>query len=147
MKEKPTKQKHYRNPLKVKKRKKRPDKIIRAKGGRWKKGHSGNPTGLRKGERPELTLSELVEAIRHEERKHRKPLLSHLVSRAYKSDAALGILLKKLLPDLKAMEALIGRVEGQMSSEDAESIKQKLKERFELSGASGHQKTNKQKQD
>ena len=125
------KPKYYLNPLKVKKTKK--EKIIRAKGGKWKPGHSGNPTGLRKGERPELTLSELVAAIRTEEKKHRKTLLAHLVERAYKSDAALGVLLKKLLPDLKAMEALIGRIDGQMSTEDAETIRQKLKDRFELS--------------
>lgn len=135
--------KYFRNPLKIKKRKEY--KVVRAKGGKWKKGHSGNPTGLRKGERPELTLSELVNAIRTEEKKHRKTLLAHLVSRAYKSDAALGVLLKKLLPDLKAIEALIGRVEGQMLTEDAESIRQKLKDRFELSKVERHRKDNKQK--
>lgn len=135
--------KYYRNPLKVKDKKKAA-KIVRAKGGKWKKGHSGNPTGLPKGERPELTLSELVGAIRKEEKKHRKTLLAHLVSRAYESDAALGVLLKKLLPDLKAIEALIGRVEGQMSAEDAESIRQKLKDRFNLSKKT-KQKSNERK--
>ena len=129
------KHKYIRPRLKVKDTR---GKIVRGKGGKWVKGHSGNPSGVKAGS--EVTLTELVSAIRSVEKKERKSLLQHLVSRAYKSDAALGILLKKLLPDLKAMEALIGSVEGKMSSADADNIRNKLRDRFKTSRVSEQQK-------
>jgi hypothetical protein len=72
------------------------------------KGQSGNPAGMKKGYRREISLSALKEALAIVEaetidvdgkKKKRVPILVHAWRRAYESDAVLSILIKKFIPD------------------------------------------------
>lgn len=72
------------------------------------KGKSGNPAGRVKGENPRVKA--LLDAIKVVEKRKRKKLLTHAVEQAYKDKTVLVALLKKLIPDLKAVE--IAGMEG-----------------------------------
>jgi hypothetical protein len=73
---------------------------------RWKRGESGNPVGMKKGEFRRL----LEKAIAASDKVEKLSLAEHTVQRARASDAVLVALLKKFVPDLKHIE---GKVSGQ----------------------------------
>jgi hypothetical protein len=77
-----------------------------ANSGSWKKGVSGNPNGLKKGEFRRL----LEKAIAASNKVEKLSLAEHTVMRARVNDAVLVALLKKFVPDLKHIE---GKVSGQ----------------------------------
>jgi len=71
--------------------------------GRFAKGHSGNPNG-----RPMNPWSDkITEAISEVEQEKTKTLVRHFIERAYESDTVLAVVFRKLLPDLRAIEANI----------------------------------------
>lgn len=73
----------------------------RDESGKWKKGYSGNPNG-----RPTTDLlTDLQDAIKVQGRKKGKTLVQHFVQRAYEEDKVLISIFKKLLPDLKSVDA------------------------------------------
>ena len=67
----------------------------------WKKGQTGNPNG-----RPRVgAIAELNQAIAVVEKKKRRKLLEHFAARAFEDDYVLTALMKKKLPDLKAIDS------------------------------------------
>ena len=80
----------------------------------------------------ETSLDTLLAAIRRTETKLNKNLLDHYITRAFKNDAVLCSVMKKLIPDLQAIAQL--DLNQQMNDTMAESIQKKLKQRFEPSG-------------
>lgn len=78
----------------------------------WDKGQSGNPDGRPKG--PKSELAKLREAVREVESrrlnsgiKEGAKLYEHFVMQAFKDNAVLNALLKKLVPDLKQIDGTI----------------------------------------
>lgn len=67
----------------------------------WKKGQSGNPAGRKRNEAREL----LEKAVHAEAKKRKKSLFEHAIERAYEDDTVLVALLRKLIPDLKGIDA------------------------------------------
>ena len=68
----------------------------------WVKGKSGNPNG-----RPKAGISEieqLREAIKVVSTKKRKGLFQHFVEQAYEDSGVLAALMRKVLPDMKAID-------------------------------------------
>ncbi len=73
----------------------------------WEKGQSGNPHG-----RPIRGMAkDLERAIKKVEKKEGKKLLIHAAEMAFTDNGVLIALLKKILPDLKQIEA---RIEGEL---------------------------------
>jgi hypothetical protein len=66
----------------------------------WEKGQSGNPAGRVKGD----ARKELEAAIKAVEKKKGKNLLQHFVEQAFTDRQVLIAVMKKWLPDLKAVE-------------------------------------------
>ena len=67
----------------------------------WKKGQSGNPNG--RPPKPEIQL--LRDAIQEVQKEENKDLLKHYVRQAFHDNGLLATLMKKLLPDLKQVDA------------------------------------------
>ena len=67
----------------------------------FQKGVSGNPKG-----RPKVPeIQELREAIKEVEKTKKRTLMQHFVDRAYKSDAVLAALQRKIVPDLSSVDS------------------------------------------
>ncbi len=88
------------------------------------KGQSGNPKGMKKGYRREISLTALKEALAVVEKekidingkkKKRLPILVHAWHRAYENDSVLIVMLKKFIPDAEPTK-----------EEDGELINQEL---------------------
>ena len=74
----------------------------------WVKGVSPNPKGRPKGSKNRFSLSDLQKALDKAKAKHKGvSLLDHICSRAYESDIMAIAILKKMLPDLKQVEAAV----------------------------------------
>jgi hypothetical protein len=67
----------------------------------WMKGQSGNPKGRVKSDARKL----LEEAVAAEGKKRKKSIYQHMVERAYEDDTVLVALVRKLLPDLRMVDA------------------------------------------
>lgn len=71
---------------------------------RWQKGQSGNPNGRPKGSRNKWRR-ELDDAIACIEGKKGKKLLHAAVEMAFENPKMMGAILKKILPDMRYVEA------------------------------------------
>lgn len=67
----------------------------------WKKGQSGNPNGRP----PKPEIEELRKALALVEKKEGKKFIQHYVEKAFTDKDYARVLMNKLLPDLKAVEA------------------------------------------
>jgi len=94
------------------------------------KGQSGNPYGRPVGPRGELNDA-FIAAIKSVEKDTKKNLLKHFVRRALADDSVLIAVMRKLLPDLKSLDAFLNVVEDRMSSEEAELVRIALKRSME----------------
>ncbi len=97
---------------------------------------NGNAKGRPKGSLNRYSIAELQQAIGKVEntkvgKKKRSALLVHYVEEAYKDNSVLISLMKKMLPDLKSIEATGGILVGSMDEDTAKSIQKKLKKRFD----------------
>ena len=69
----------------------------------WRKGQSGNPKG-----KPKSDFRKMMDAALTAESKAKGiSLIRHAVKQAYKDNAVLVAILRKVLPDLKAVDAKI----------------------------------------
>jgi len=68
----------------------------------WKKGQSGNPNGRPKGTTRTNLLMDAIAKV--EKQKGKKKFLIHAVEQAYTDTRVLVAILKKIIPDLKAIE-------------------------------------------
>lgn len=93
------------------------------------KGSSGNPYGRRPGPgRPRSELNDaFIAAIKKVEKKSKINLLQHFIERALKDDSVLINVMRKLLPDLKSLDALIGVVEDRMDPDEAAKIREAIR--------------------
>jgi len=92
----------------------------------FEKGHSGNTYGRPVAPRGELNDA-FIAAIKKVEKKTKVNLLRHFIERALKDDTVLINVMRKLLPDLKSLDALIGVVEDRMEPEEAVKIREALR--------------------
>jgi len=90
-------------------------------------------TGRPKGTPNKFSIAALQKALKKvaNSREDKKDILSHFCEQAYKDNAVLSCLMKKLLPDLKSFDAVIGLLNPGLNQVEAEQIKEKLMNRFE----------------
>lgn len=100
-------------------------KVTRALDGKFLRGVSGGPGRPKLGE---TSLDKLLQAIHRVEDKKNKHLLDYYIERCFKNDQVLISVMKKLLPDLQSISALV--IDQQMSDELALDIQKKLQKRF-----------------
>ncbi len=75
----------------------------------WKKGQSGNPKGRKKGSKNKYRRG-LDEAIAAVETAKGKALLQQAVEMAYEDPRMMAAILKKILPDMRHIEAEVSAV-------------------------------------
>lgn len=99
--------------------------------GRWKPGESGNPKERPKGS-SSVTQEEFMKALRNVESDRKINLLEHFFKRALKSDTVLVAVMKKLVPDLKALDMRLDLLimQNKLSHDEAGIIRGKLAKRF-----------------
>jgi len=112
------------------KKKKRPAVVARTTEGKFGKGVCGNPKGRPKGSRNKYSVADLYEAIKEVEEEEKKNLMKHFVKQAFADKTVLVALMKKMLPDLKSVEAIVADFRSAMDDEMAKAIQDKLKGRF-----------------
>lgn len=105
-------------------------KPLRAANGQLLPGQCPNPNGRPKGSVNHYSIAELWRAIGVVEKRKHKKLLERFAEQAFDEPQLMTSIMKKLLPDLKAIEGLVATFESSMSDELAKSIQDKLKERF-----------------
>ncbi len=108
------------------------DRIKRRTDGRFEKGAVPNPNGRRKGtkDRKKSEIQLLREAISAGGQRRQKTLFNHFIDRAYADDGVLVAVMRKVVPDLKSLEALVAGVYDEMPDDVAEGIREKLRVRF-----------------
>lgn len=109
--------------------------VRRTKKGRFSKGCTGNANGRPKGAKTnpakKMTDIQLLRAaLKKTSKKKDKNLFEHFVERAYESDTVLIGVMRKVVPDLKSLEALIAGVYDEMPDEMAADIRTAMKARF-----------------
>ena len=75
--------------------------VERDEKGRFLRGHSGNPLGNTKNR----GIEDMLEAIRRAEKSKGENFWDHVIDRAYKDDRVMIEVLRKLVPDRKAVES------------------------------------------
>ena len=74
----------------------------------WKKGVSGNPKGKPKGAKTKFGLADLKRALDKAAKNHNgQTLIESVCERAYTDNQIAVAILKKMLPDLKQIEAIV----------------------------------------
>jgi len=100
-------------------------KVLRNEKGQFVKGTLGlggrKPLG-------QTRFDKLVEAVYRVENQKHKRLLDHFIQQAFVDNSVLIALMRKLHPDLSA--TALASIEPEMSTEMAEAIRTKLRERY-----------------
>ncbi len=96
----------------------------------FKKGQSGNPKGKPKGSCNKFCLSQFHTALMKVEKNKRKDLYVHVAEMAFKNPFVLIHVLKKLLPDMRAIDLEGNLNMGALSPEEAAQIQEVFRERF-----------------
>jgi hypothetical protein len=104
-------------------------KIVRSVKGRFVPGVCPNPEGRPKGA-TSVSMDTLRKAIQNVEKRKHKDIYEHFVEQAFKDKYVLVALMKKLIPDLKAISVEGSLDRGGMTEEEAKQISQVFKERF-----------------
>lgn len=129
---KPIKRKAKPKPKPKPKPKSKPKKVAKDSKGKFIGGNNSNPEGGRAHDQTKKTaktaMEQFLAAIERVEKKTGKNLFDHFVERALKNDTIMIALMKKRLPDLKAIEALVAEVP--VDDETALAIQRKLRARF-----------------
>lgn len=74
----------------------------------WQKGVSGNPAGRPLGTKNKFSLADLQKSLDKAKENHGDvSLLDHVCDKAYDDNVIAIAILKKMLPDLKRMEAIV----------------------------------------
>jgi len=101
-------------------------KIKRDKLGRIMKGAPGRQPGSKN----LFSMHMFERALAKVEKKKKKSLFEHFIEQAYEDNTVLIAAVRKILPDLKAIEVM-GLFEGGMDEQTAKLIRDKFKKRFE----------------
>ena len=96
--------------------------------GRILPGQVPNPNG--RGVGNSIGINDLLDAIRNVEANKKDTLMVHLIKRGFKSDTVLLGIIKKLVPDLKSFEGLLGLIGLQTTPEEAAAIQKELTQRY-----------------
>jgi len=97
--------------------------------GHYLPGQVTNPNG--RGSGNNIGINDLMDAIRNVEESKKETLMVHLIKRAFKSDTVLLGTIKKLVPDLKSFEGLLGLIGLQTTPEEAVAIQEEIAKRYE----------------
>ena len=77
-------------------------------GNLWKPGESGNPAGRPKGTKNKFSIVDLQKAMdKAKEKNGGVSLLEHVCRKAYNDNGLAIAILKKMLPDLRRVEAIV----------------------------------------
>lgn len=98
--------------------------------GRFTKGNSGNVNGRPKGTKNKYSIADLAAAVKVVEKRKKVSILETFVERALTSDVIMVALMRKILPDLKSIEAIIGTLDAKMDEDVAKGIQDKLRKRY-----------------
>lgn len=99
----------------------------------FKRGESGNPGGRPRGAKNLVTQQEFITALHNVQKKRKINLLERFFERALKSDTVLIAVMKKLIPDLKALDMRLDLLvmQNKISGEEAKEIRSKLANRMD----------------
>jgi len=98
--------------------------------GRFLKGVSPNPKGRPKGSINHFSIAELRRAIKAVERRKQKDFMEAWIEAAWGDAKAMSNIANYMLPKLRAIEGLVNLVDSSMDDALAETIRNKLRERF-----------------
>jgi len=88
------------------------------------------PPGRPKGSRNKFSIADLAAAIKTVEKEKRRSFMEAWVEAAWGNAKAMSSIANYMLPKLRAIEGVMGLVETSMDDATAESIRNKLRERF-----------------
>jgi len=101
--------------------------------GRYQKGFDPgrNLAGRPKGSTNRFSIADLRRSIENVERKKHQKFMEAWIEAAWGDANAMNSIANYMLPKLRAIEGAIGLVESSMTDDVAQTIQQKLKERFD----------------